>query len=542
MRRATSTSLETVIFVTLLAACGGDGAIGAETLDVGQDAGEVVDAIVPADAPPAVSDAPDANEALDAAEPEDPGLPAPAEVTAGDSSGEDAGSLDAEGAEVIDPPSAPLFDLPAISDPATADCTFTDHHTAFDGGTLLDVWRVSYLSWESIDGSLTPILIRGYAARPADALEAIPGVVQAHGLGGHAKESHATGLASLLGMFVIAYTGPGGGDSPENTSEGLPSGHDGGYRMFDTLPDPRGSWFWGHAVAGMRAVTCLADHPGVDPGRLGMTGYSAGGVATLMTAGVDPRVKAAVPLSGSGAWATATASPDAWQHALLAGAELTVDSPEWTTLTSTIDAEVLVEGAKTHVLMVNGTTDEFFPLTAHVATLDAIAPSVTTRTSLVGNFDHGCYAVTGVESAAKIEARAEIRAAGGQRLWFKHHFGTDATYAYLPSQPTLEVSAAGPATAVTVIADPGGPDLQIEHVWIWWSNDDAFIFGNVELKKGSGGTFADIALFPLQANTIVYADVQYTTGGLFPERFSLSSRPKIPAGLIPHIRGMDSCL
>ena len=39
---------------------------------------------------------------------------------------------------------------------------------------------------------------RRVAARPALGAQVLPGVVQAHGLGGFAEESHATGTAALL--------------------------------------------------------------------------------------------------------------------------------------------------------------------------------------------------------------------------------------------------------------------------------------------------------------------------------------------------------
>lgn len=407
---------------------------------------------------------------------------------------------------------------------------------------LVSVWDVSYRSWEAVGGALVPIRIRGFAARPAAGSAALPGVVQAHGLGGYAEESHATGLAALLGTMTLAYTGPGGGTVPSNTSEGLPSSHANGYRMFDVLPDPRGSWFWAHAVAAMRGLTCLGSRPDTDPARLGMTGFSAGAVATLMSAAVDDRVIAAVPLSGTGAWDVATQAPQAWQHTLLSKAGLSITSPEWAALQAVIDAEVLLPGSKSNVLMVNGTTDEFFPLTAHVATWNAI-PGASKRTSLAGNFDHGCYSLTGIESAATIEARAEERAKGGQRAWFGHWFGTDPRYATIPQPPVVSVVAAGPATVVTAIVDGGGSQLEVEEVKYWWSNDDSFAFGSVALPGTGGGTYQSVVAAPLAANTVYFVDVLYRTRELvLPQRFSVSSVPVLPAGHVPHIRAIDTCL
>ncbi len=437
--------------------------------------------------------------------------------------------------------SAPLFDHEMIQDAATANCTFSGHHTTLKDGVLVDVWHVTYTSWQVVGDTLDPILIQGYAARPTLASGGIPGIIKAHGLGGYAKESHATGTAALLGMFVLAYTGPGGGTEAANSSEGLPSTYDSGYRMFDVLTDLRGTWFWGHTMAAMRGLTCLANHPDVDADRLGVTGYSAGGVVSNLVSGVDPRVVAGVPLSGVLAWNVATESPHAWQHDLLNEAGLDISSPEWLKLMELVDPESVYGDDSAATMIANGSSDEFFPLTAHMATYNAI--STTRRMSLSANFDHGCFLLTGGESPETIEARAELRAKGAQLLWFHHHFGSDDRFAYLPLSPTFTATPMGPATAVTALVDGSSPDLEVEEVKVWWSNDDAFLFGSVTLKEQGGGVYGELALFPTQGNSVLFVDVQYKTKEwIAPLRFSLSSMPQIPEGFVPHIRDVNSCL
>lgn len=438
-----------------------------------------------------------------------------------------------------------LFDPARIRDPATADCRFTNPHTALKDGVLLDVWNVSYLSWESVDGHLRPIRIRGFAARPQGASGVLPGVVQAHGLGGMSEETHATGTAALLGMFVLAYTGPGGGDVVDNTSEGLSAGDRSGYRLFDTLADPRGSWFWGHAVAGLRGLTCLAARPDVDPNRMGMTGFSAGGVVTLIDAAVDDRIKAAVPLSACGAWDVAVQSPKAWQLTLLEEAGLTTASPEWTTLLANLDSARLLTATTAEILMVNGSADEFFPLTAHVATFDAI-PGDAKRTAIAGNFDHGCYQVTSVEDKDNVELRATASAKGGQRMWFRHAFGTDADYSYVPLAPiNLTFNQLVPGAWVAgVVVDGGGAHLKVAEVRLWASTDAKLWFSLQLESKGNGlyGT-KGTEFLPNDPTTVpYYVDVTYSTKDLIlPEIFAISTRPTLPAGFVPDIRGITSC-
>ena len=436
-------------------------------------------------------------------------------------------------------PPAPLFDLSLIRDADDAACRFDNPRQTLRGLVLLDVWDVSYTSYEVVEGVLRPIRMRAFAARPAGA-EGIPGIVQAHGLGGFAEPSHAEGPAALTGAFVIAYTGPGGGTMPANTSEGLSAGHDSGYRLFDVLDDPRGSWFWAHGVAAMRALTCVAAHPAVDRDRLGMTGYSAGAVATLMAAGVDDRIRAAVPLSGTGAWDLAVRSPTAWQHGLLEQAGLGVDSPEWRTLLEHLDVAELARDAAGAVLMVNGSSDEFFPLDAHRDTFDGL-PGAGHRTSISGNYDHGCYAISGGEPAGAIEERAVIRAEGGQRMWFAHHFGTDPAYVDLPAEPTARLDPVGPVTVATAAVDAPAA-LRVRSVKYWWSDDRALLFGALDLEDQGGGMWAGPVPAP-GPQTVWYVDVEYQTPDpIAPQRFSLSTPPHIPEGFVANIRRNANCL
>lgn len=66
-------------------------------------------------------------------------------------------------------------------------------------------------------------------------------------------------------------------------------------------------WWWhsrGYTPAGVecwngiRAIDYLLSRPDVDPDRLGVTGISGGGAATIWITAADPRIKVAVPVSG----------------------------------------------------------------------------------------------------------------------------------------------------------------------------------------------------------------------------------------------------
>jgi dienelactone hydrolase len=442
-----------------------------------------------------------------------------------------------------------LFDLAAIRDASTADCHFDNEHTVLKNGVLMRVWNVSYLSWEWRKGEggfsdgLQPIRIRAFAARPVLGPTRLPAVVLAHGLGGLADENSALSSAARLGLFVLAYTGPGGGNRPDNRSEGKPASDGSGYRMFDTLGDVRGSWFWAHTTAALRGLTCVSARAEVDGTKLGMTGFSAGGVATLLASGADSRIKAAVPLSGVLAWEEAVRSGDAWQHGLLRQAGLSTASAEWTTLIDRLISSPTVLGSTSAaLLLVNGSSDEFFPLTAHLTTLRGLPAGTNVRTSLVGNFDHGCYKVSGGERASTIEARATVRAEGGQRAFFRHHLLADPAYPAIPRPPTVAAVPIGAATQVIALVDcPAG--LEIDEVRLWWSTDNALLFGSVTLSSSGSNRYEKLVPLPLSSGSAYYVDVQYRTRDLLaPQRFAISSEPVLAAGLLPRIRSMTTCL
>jgi dienelactone hydrolase len=545
----------------LIAACGDPGAGAAPDTGADADAGDALDDAHDPESD-AAADTRDGDHGGDAATDDDRGdrdgdsaEPDTTDATnvadgadAADAPGDAADTTDAVAdvaADTLDDVDAgppPLFDMAMIADPTTADCRFENQRSVLDGLQRFDVWDVSFNSWESIDGELLPIRMRGYAARPGGRT-GIPGLVNMHGLGGYAKPENATGPAALLGYFTIAPTGPGGGTEASNTSEGRPAGFDAGYRMFDTVTDLRGSWFWAHAVTAMRAVTCLEEHPAVDADRIGMTGYSAGAVVTLISAGVDERIGAAVPLSGTGAWEETMESPNAWQHALLTQAGLTMASPEWLALNENLDPARVVAGARTPILMVNGSTDEFFALNAHLETYDAIPGEVAHRTSIAANVDHGCFSLTGLEDASSIEERAVLHAEGAQKAWFHHHFGTDADFAYLPIEPAVSVSVVGAATVIDAVVDPGGSRLVVDEVRFWYSVDNALIFLNETLDEVGGGHWGKIVAAAMPANGVWFVDVTYRTDDLIgADRFTLSSRPHLPDAFVPNVRSITSCL
>jgi cephalosporin-C deacetylase-like acetyl esterase len=121
-------------------------------------------------------------------------------------------------------------------------------------------------------------------------------------------------------------------------------------------------WWWqsrGYTPAGVecwngiRALDYLESRPEVDPGRIAATGISGGGAATFWIAAADPRVKAAIPVSGMGDLETYVVDRVIDGHCdcmMLVNAHRW----EWTTIAALI--------APRPVLFANSDHDEIFPM------------------------------------------------------------------------------------------------------------------------------------------------------------------------------------
>ncbi len=152
-----------------------------------------------------------------------------------------------------------------------------------------------------------------YYAFPAQRAGKVPGILQMHG-GGQRAMSEMVEAAAANGYACISINW--GGKPMKDQQEGDPGtdwgavdatqdGHNSHYgslkpddKTIDTVVSPRNNNWFLIVMAARRALTFLQQQPEVDPERLGVTGHSMGGKLTVMTAGIDPRIKAAVPSCG----------------------------------------------------------------------------------------------------------------------------------------------------------------------------------------------------------------------------------------------------
>jgi dienelactone hydrolase len=213
--------------------------------------------------------------------------------------------------------------------------------------------RTLYYEGEVYRGK--PTRVFAYLARPEKVEGKFPAMVLVHGGGGTAFKEWAE-LWAKRGYVALAMDLAGQGPDRKRLPDAGPPQDDG--TKFGDEPVKE---FWSyHAVANViRGVSLLASQPDVDPERIGITGISWGGYLTCMVAGLDDRLKVAVPVYGCGfihedsVWLpTFEKMPDARRR-------LWVEN---------FDPSRYVGQAKMPMLFVNGTNDFAYPLDSYQKT------------------------------------------------------------------------------------------------------------------------------------------------------------------------------
>lgn len=462
----------------------------------------------------------------------------------GEDSAEDTGSDDACG---FDGAPLDLWDMDAIRDASTLDLEVIGTTTSWEGVTRVEVTELRYTSYQSDGCVISPVRIEAYLAVPDGVELPAAGLVVAHGLGGSADAGAAATPAAELGLVALAYSGPGQGQS-----EGTGSTSD---HLFDTVDDPRDSWFWEHAMAAMRGLTVLEQQADVDPARLGMTGYSGGSVATWMVAGIDDRLGAAVPVSATGYLDLAiAATPNpGWELDLLQAMTppRTAADPEWVAYERWLDPKNYLPTLHAPVLLVDGAQDEFFPVNSAVATMnDAIAAQPDSRALIIPNWDHGWYAYfTGDEAGA--DATAALQ------MWMGHHLTGDGDYRGLPAMPRIDSVQAWTcydpdawwitwSCSAVVASVPDLDGYDVESATFWFSVDNALTFTSWNLQEYDEGVWwaevgtLDGAVYTA-SNTVWFVEFELADGFLAPP-FTLTSLPDVPTGFSPYILPVDGPL
>ncbi|MFT5467838.1 MAG: dienelactone hydrolase/lysophospholipase L1-like esterase [Verrucomicrobiales bacterium] len=233
-------------------------------------------------------------------------------------------------------------------------------------GETKDLVQEVYYSGEPFDGK--PTRVFAYVGRP-EGEGPFPGVVLVHGGGGQAFEEWARHWAKR-GYVSIAMDTAGNGRGKKRLEDGGPDQVDTTkFRNF-AEDEAREMWTY-HAVSDViLAHSLLRSLPECDPERTALTGISWGGYLTCITAGVDSRFKAAVPVYGCGF----LHDNSAWGDKQLAAME---DDSRRRWIRS-FDPGQHVGRTACPILFLNGTNDFAYPLDSYRKTIEQVKPELAT--------------------------------------------------------------------------------------------------------------------------------------------------------------------
>ena len=223
-----------------------------------------------------------------------------------------------------------------------------------------------------------PTRVFAYLGRPASGKGPFPAMVLVHGGGGKAFRAWAEHWANR-GYVALAMDTAGCGPDGPLPDGGPDQGDAAKFRDF-TDDAEKDMWTY-HAVAAViRGHSLLRSLPEVDPHRIGITGISWGGYLTCIVAGLEHRLKLAVPVYGCGflgedsVWKTgslARMSPEARQRWL-----------------SRFDPSQYLSGVSCPILFLDGSNDFAYPLDSVRASCRLVRPKFR-HVSVILNLPHG---------------------------------------------------------------------------------------------------------------------------------------------------------
>lgn len=371
----------------------------------------------------------------------------------------------------------------------------------FNGVTLLER-EVTFRSerWRGKE-----IRIAAHVAMPAGEAK-LPALIIGHGHGGAGSMDMARGYAAAHHLIAVSIDGPGQGDSsgPRDCMG----------NWLDVLNDPRDSYLYHYAVAGMRAVTYVSRLPECDPNRLGVTGGSMGGIMTLLVNGVDTRLACAIDNAACGAWAVG-AKDASWIRALMMeGMGLQVDSPAVATLLRNLDPALYIPTQHSPLLIILGAQDEFFPITSLAETVADLHGRH--RLTYIADWDHGLY--TQDNPALQTydnTAAASLRVDGSTKRWIDYYLHGKG--APIPRAPVLRLRQSGGAVLCRATVDDG---TGVKAVRLCYSTDGAYTFDRLAMGGAGSACQERLSLSPAEGQRLAaFVEVE-CEDGLF-----LSSRP-----------------
>ena len=327
----------------------------------------------------------------------------------------------------------------------------------------------------------------------------LPGILQIHGGGGRAQTSAVIWAAEngYAGLSINWLGNPmdkmEAGDA--NTDWGAIDAtqkHNTHYdgagaakpdpKTLDAIESPRNNNWFLLVLAARRALTFLEQQPQVDPAKLGVTGHSMGGKITLNLAGIDKRVKAAVPSCGGSGGIT---------EKLADLPEAVVKPRPHDMMTPTIRDEAYIPRVTCPILFTSASNDHAGPFDAMTENWKKIG-SKDVRYTIVPHFTH----------------RSLPEAEACTTLWFDQHLKGDFAF---PETPELTVNLNTPDGVPQVTVTTDRPD-EVEKVDIYYSVDPNHVmrfWRDAEAKKNGGVWVGNAPILSTAQPLLAYANVFY---------------------------------
>jgi dienelactone hydrolase len=262
-------------------------------------------------------------------------------------------------------PQAAVWDVAALNSPPTVEW----------GGRTGLVQEV-YYQGEPYHGK--PTRVFAYLGLPATGKGPSPALVLVHGGGGKAFRAWAEHWASR-GYVALAMDTAGCGPNGPLPDSGPDQSDTTKFRDFND-EEARDMWTYHAVSAVIRGVSLLAALPEVDSRRIGITGISWGGYLTCIVAGLDHRLKVAVPVYGCGF----LGDDSFWKDKSLA--QMRPDARErWL---RDFDPSQYLGGVGCPILFLNGASDFAYPLDSYRASY-RLVPAKYRRVSVVLGLPHG---------------------------------------------------------------------------------------------------------------------------------------------------------
>jgi dienelactone hydrolase len=247
---------------------------------------------------------------------------------------------------------------------------------AAEWGGRTGLVQVVYYEGEPYQGK--PTRVFGYLGRPAKGKGPFPAMVLVHGGGGKAFRDWSEHWAKR-GYVALAMDTAGCGPNGPLPDGGPDQSDASKFRDF-TEDGARDMWTYHAVSAVIRGVSLLAALPEVDRRRIGITGISWGGYLTCIVAGLDDRLKVAVPVYGCGF----LGDNSLWKATSLA--RMRPDAHDlWL---RNFDPSRYLGMVNCPILFLNGSNDFAYPLDSYRASY-RLVPAKFRHVSVVLNLPHG---------------------------------------------------------------------------------------------------------------------------------------------------------